>query len=364
MLYAPAVLLVWAACQPLAAADDADVPRSETYLREQVRLHPADFRANHLLAQRLIQQNQIAAAIPYLEQARVIDPAHYTNSYDLALAFMRSGALSQSRQVILDLLQRSDRAELHNLLGDVEEAEGNIQEAAQQYEQAARMDPTEKNVFDLGSDLILHQGFQPAVKVFRFGVERYPKSARMRVGLGVTQYSLGQYDAAVEALCQAVDLDPADTKALDFLGKMHDISPQYGEEVLKRLARFAQIYPQNARASYYYALSLRQREPGAPVMPGGSARVLLQRAIQLEPGFAEAHYQLGLLFEEEGHPADALHEYQITVELNPGHAKGHYHLARLYQRSGQAVLAQQEFSNFEQLRSSGAGIHPADVRVK
>src|SRR5260370_22485783 len=238
----------------LARVPTAQVTQTESILREQVRLQPASFQANHALGEFYIQQHNLKAAIPYLEKARQIDPAHYENAYDLALAYLQTGMTAQSRELIAALLAQKDRAELHNLLADVEEHEGHVAAAAKQYETAARMDPTEKNLFDLGSDLLRHRGFEPALKVFVFATGRYPQSARLRVGLGIAHYSLGQYDDAVATLCQAVDLDPKDTKALDFLGKMYDVSPQFADEVTRRLAHIVQIHPDNAAANYYYAL--------------------------------------------------------------------------------------------------------------
>ena len=133
------------------------------------------------------------------------------------------------------------------MLGDVEAASSHIEAAARSHEIAARADPSEKNLFDLGSFLVSHRGFDQARIVFEYATGRYPQSAKLRVGLGVADYSLGQYDRAVEALCQAVDLDPRDTKALDFLGKMYDISPAYADEVTKRLAGFVKSYPGTRR---------------------------------------------------------------------------------------------------------------------
>jgi len=190
----------------LACVSPAQVARTESILREQLRLQPDSFQANHALGEFYIQQHNLKAAIPYLEKARQIDPAHYENAYDLALAYLQTGMTAQSRAVIAGLVAKKDGAELHNLLADVEEREGHVDAAAQQYETAARMDPTEKNLFDLGSDLLRHRGFEPALKVFVFGAGRYPQSARLRVGLGISHYSLGQYDDAVAtfrlAVCQ------------------------------------------------------------------------------------------------------------------------------------------------------------------
>ncbi len=351
MRYAPTVLFLCAGWWLVAQAGETGASQKESDLREQVRMRPQDFGANHTLAEFLIQQHKLDASIPFLEKARQIDPSNYPNSYDLALAYLQTGRNAQSRQMLQDLLKQAPKSELHNLLGDVEEAEGNIQEAARQYELAARMDPSEKNLFDLGSDLSLHKGFEPALQVFEFATQRYPRSARLRVGLGVVYYSLGRYDDAVESLCKAVDLDPKDTKALDFLGKMHDLSPRYADEVTKRLAHFVEIYPQNAAANYYYALSLSQRTLGINSETGKkNAQEFLRRSIQLNPAFADAHYELGVLLEAEGLDAEAIHEYEVATGLRTDLAKGHYHLARLYQKAGRTALARREFRRFEQLK--------------
>jgi len=321
-------------------------------LRQQASEHPQSFAANRHLAEYYIRHNQIPAALPWLEKAANLDPADYNNGYDLALARLETKNPEGARKLLQEMLSRQDRAELHNLLGDVEEAEGHVQEAAQQYEAAARMDPSEKNLFDLGSDLMRHRGFEPALKVFVFATGRYPQSARLRVGLGTAYYALGQYDEAVESLCQAVDLDPKDTKALDFLGKMYDVSPRFATEVTKRLARFVQIYPDNAAANYYYALSLRKRAlvPGTDNSQADAEKLLL-RAVELKPQYAEAHFELGLLYEDEKRDAKAMREYQTTIQLGGADlSKAHYRLGRLYQKSGQPVLAQKEFDAFEALK--------------
>jgi tetratricopeptide (TPR) repeat protein len=337
--------LIYAWC--VLAVASGQVKQTENILREQVRSRPASFQANRALGEYYLQQHNLTAAIPYLEKARQLDPSNYGNAYDLALAYLQTGATGKSREVITALLGVKDRAELHNLLGDVEEAEGHVDDAAKQYEIAARIDPTEKHLLDLGSDLLLHRGFEPALKVFVFATQRYPQSAKLRVGLGVAYYSLGQYDDAVETLCRAVDLDPKDTKALDFLGKMHDVSEQFAGEVTKRLAHFVQIYPDNSAANYYYALSLRKGSRGSQA----EAVALLVRAVKLNPAYAEAHYELGLLYEDGGQDAKAIQEYQFAIKARSDFSKAHYHLGRLYQKQGQPALAQKELDAFEALKA-------------
>jgi tetratricopeptide (TPR) repeat protein len=347
MRYLLAILYICALIAFAAAENDS----RESALLEEVRLHSESFEPNHLLGELYAHKGDFKAAVPYLRKAFEIDPTNYDNGYDLALVYLETGATQSSREVIQALIQRQDKAELHNLLGDVEEKDGNVQQSAEQYETAARMDPSEKNLFDLANELLLHRGFQPALKVLDFATQKYPHSAKLRVALGVAHYSLGQYNQALEALCDAVDLDPKDTRALDFLGKMYDVAPEKANEVTRRLARFAREYPANAATNYYYALSLRRRTTeDHSASADRQAERLLLRATKLSPEWPDAHYQLGLLYEDESLQDKAIREYQVAVRLRPDLAKAHYRLGRLYEKNGQPQLAQAEFHAFEALK--------------
>ena len=79
------------------------------------------------------------------------------------------------------------------------------------------MDPSESNIFDWGSELLLHRTLEPAIEVFSHGAERYPDSPRMAIGLGMAYYSLGKYDDAVKSLLRAADLSPSDPRGYPFL---------------------------------------------------------------------------------------------------------------------------------------------------
>ena len=307
-----------------------------------------DFAANSRLGEFYIERHNLAAAIPYLERAYALDSNAYSNAYNLALAYLEAGKLESAAQTATALLKQQNRAELHNLLGDIREAKGEVDAAAREYQTAAMLDPSEKNVFDFADDLLSHRDYQQALQIFEYGATKYPRSPRLRVGLGVAEYSLGDYAKAVQSLCQAVDLNPGDTKVLDFLGKMYDVSPEMAEEVTKRLARFVRLYPDSAPANYYYALSLRKRVLAGP-QQNRDAEALLEKAVQLDPKFADAHYQLGLLFEDQGENQKAIREYEIAAKLDAGSKMVHYRLARLYAKAGHSDLARKEFQLVQKL---------------
>ena len=229
---------------------------AEAEFKKAVQAEPGNFSANHNFGEFYARTGKPEAAIPYLQRAQRAEPSSYGNGYDLALAYHEAGMQSEARQQIQELLKRKDSAELHDLLGEVEELSGNYVAAANEYQRAVHMDPSESYIYHWGSELLLHQTLNPAIEVFSEGVRRHPNSPRLAVGLGLALYWRNNYDDAVKALVNATDLAPSDPRPYYFLSKAYDRSRSQADEVIKRFRRFAQLQPQNGLAAYYYAISL------------------------------------------------------------------------------------------------------------
>ena len=326
--------------------------------RKALDLEPKDFDANHNLGEFYIQTGKIAEATPLLEQAQQANPSSYNNGYDLALAYSLTGRLSQAKQQAQTLLQQKNTAELHNLLGQIEEKNGEFVAAANEYETAAHMDPSEQNLFDWGSEFLLHRTYEPAIDVFQQATLRYPNSPRLFTGLGMALYSRGKYDEAVKALLTAADLNPADPRPYLFLSKAYESSPNQADDVIQRFRRFAELQPRNALAIYYYAMSLwkgkRAEDPGFDL---GQIESLLQKVVTLDPAMPEAHVQLGNLYADQHQYAKSIPEYQRALELNANLPDAHYRLGQDYVHTGQKDRAQEEFAVYQRLRAQ----HMADL---
>jgi tetratricopeptide (TPR) repeat protein len=323
---------------------------AQQHFEKAVALAPRDYDANHNLGEFYARSNKVAEALPLLERAQQIDPSSYDNGYDLALAYFLTGRTAEARKAIHDLSSRKDTAELHDLLGEVEERDGNFVGAANEFEAAAHMEPSESNIFDWGCELLLHRTLEPAIEVFRRGTSRFPNSPRMAIGLGMALYSLGKYDEAVKSLLRAADLDPADPRSYTFLSRAFDSSPTQANEVVECFRRFADLQPQNGQALYYYAMSLwKAKRAQDPAFDLTQIEALLKKAISLQPGLAEAQLQLGNLYSDQRRFADAIPEYLRARELNPDLADAHYRLAQAYVHTGRKDLAEEELKLYQKL---------------
>jgi tetratricopeptide (TPR) repeat protein len=347
-----------AAAQPAAPAAQShkatppDSAAIERRLSEAVRRNPDSFEAHHALAAFYLHQGKLDAAIPHLERAQTIDPADYANGYDLALALIQTGKLDHAREQVRRLLSVKETGELHNLLGNLEERAGNLAGASEEYQRAAHMDATEEHLFDWGNNLIQLRAFEPATQVFTAAIVRHPQSARLHVGLGIAQYSRGQYEEAVKSFCQAVDLAPLDPRPYQFLGEMYGVAPELAGEVTRRLARFVKTQPRNALAHFHYALSLWKGQPAAS-QPADMRRVeaLFRRALALDPGLTKGFLELGILLSDQHRYQEAIQELRHAIRLEPDLAQAHYRLAQAYQRTAQKALAAKELEIFERLKA-------------
>jgi tetratricopeptide (TPR) repeat protein len=206
--------------------------------------------------------------------------------------------------------------------------------------------------------MLLHRTLDPAIKVFKEATERYPASPRLAIGLGIALYSRGNYDDAVKSLLHAADLNPRDPRCYLFLSKAYDSSPSQADEVIERFRRFSELQPDNARAAYYYAISLwKGKRAQDPNVDFQMIEFLLRKAIARDTKFSEAHFQLGNLLSDQSHYADAIPEYLKALENNSDIPDAHYRLGQAYVHTGQKDKAQAQLAIYQEQRAQ----HLADL---
>ncbi|HVO24382.1 MAG TPA: M48 family metalloprotease [Candidatus Margulisiibacteriota bacterium] len=134
---------------------------------------------------------------------------------------------------------------------------------------------------------------QDVVTYYRRQAEAQPSDGRARYLLGVAQLETGAFEAARQSL-----------------------------EVARQLG-FAGVDRELGRT----ALRLQQLD---------KARELLSRAAEIAPNDPVAHYELGKVLEAQNDTAGALREYERAFQLAPTLADAHYGFGILAGRSGQA----------------------------
>ncbi len=340
---------------PGGRSPESSTSQAEKTLVEAAEREPNSFDANYRAGKLLVDDGKAREALLFLERASRLNPGSYENTYETAVAYEALGEYENARANVHALLARQEKAEVHHLLGDVDEKTGNSLPAVREYQRAAELNPSEAYIFDWGTELLIHRAPEPSIEVFTKGIRLYPQSVRMLVGLGAAEYARGFYGQAAQHLCTASDLKPDDPVPYRFMGKMQNVESPQAEAVSERLERFARLQPENPEANYYFALDLwkRRKSPDDSAIP--RVETLLQKAVRLEPKFSGAYLQLGILYAERRNFPQAVAAYQRAIEANPRLEEAHYRLAQIYRQTGEAVKASAELGLYEQITKENAG---------
>jgi len=328
----------------------------EPELEKALAANPENSEANRRLAEFYTAHDQAANAISLLERARRIDSAQGGQSADsisrdLAVAWMKTGKFDEARESLASLVER-DQPGIHALLARADEGSGMFIQASHEYETAAKSEPSEDNLFGAGYELILAGLPAEAASAFHAGIQKYPHSITLLIGAGTAEFLQGHTSESIVSFLRATDVNPIDPRPYALLSSTSGTSTAESEKVRAALKRFLDLAPDNAQANYFYALNLKLARVDQPdSVEMNRVGTLLKRAIQLDPNFAKAHFQLGIFYTDHGENDNAIREYEATIGLTPDLNEAHYRLARAYRLAGETASAAHEMQLFQDARS-------------
>jgi tetratricopeptide (TPR) repeat protein len=304
-----------------------------------LNLAPADPGFYFRLAATLAAHRHFVAALAVLERARGLWPDSSDVAYNLAIVQFQAGGLETARNLAEAAVQRDARADLHHLLGDIYERQNLLDKAVQAYQAAVRLDPEQEDYhFALGYEFLAHHNFDLAEQVFSNAVLRLPQAVKPRLGLAAACFARGKYPEAIATLKAATEMSPPSEIAYLFFARtfllLADQKELFaGKWVVETFQEYVRLKPNTAFPYYVYAVSLSSSDITESVR-------LLEKVIQLDPNFADAHLALGKIFLEQARYKDAIRALETAVRLNPASTAACFRLSRAYQKAGNAEKAQ------------------------
>jgi len=139
-----------------------------------------------------------------------------------------------------------------------------------------------------GIERLRDGAFEEAATLLELAADHDPEDASVLCNLGLAYWKLGQTERAVAVLKNAAGLAVGDERPLEFLGQIY-IARKQLEEARRAFERAAERAPLSARvvtsqAVVAYHAGRNQR-----------ARDLLEQAVELNPDYAPAVYNMGVL---------------------------------------------------------------------
>lgn len=271
-------------------------------------------------ARQTLSNRDYQPAILQLQLASVQCPAHPDILLDLAKAYLLSNKLTEAQDTLHSLLLLSAHSSAAwKLKGDAHYLSGQDEEAVRAFEQAIRLEPgNEEAVYALGRLYYQQSRPEQAIVQFKRALALNPASHRAHDNLALSLQALNQNEEALRHYLAAIEL-------------VHKNHPEY-DWVYANLADFLMKQGDNRRA-FDLAVEAAQRNPGSGRNCYLAAKALfrleksdlsvrwLLRAIELEPGYPEPHYLLGLIYRNRGKSGEAASEFgrfRVLREKAPG----------------------------------------------
>lgn len=166
-------------------------------------------------------------------------------------------------------------------------------------------DPT---VLAYNAGVTLLNGGDPAGALVKFeeAVAAKPDLIAGWIAIAKTSYKLKDHKKAIAAALKVVDIDDSDTA---MWGVLHQSYLALGDK--ENAVKAEKKLPANANALFNEAARLINTGKDS------DAEKLLAQAIELDPAFAQAHYEIGMVFVRSGRSAEAKASLSKYLELAP-----------------------------------------------
>jgi choline-sulfatase len=144
--------------------------------------------------------------------------------------------------------------------------------------------------------------------------------------LGETELKAANWKAAQDALERSLKLNPDFDQAMTALARAFH---QQGQDVqaLQWVQKAIEANPKNLRAWYQKGWISVKADPDG-------AMVAFEKALEIQPGFAMAHRDLGMILLQKGRYKEAATHLEQATELGLAHAKLYNFLGIAYSRTG------------------------------
>jgi tetratricopeptide (TPR) repeat protein len=157
-------------------------------------------------------------------------------------------------------------------------------------------------------------------------VSKSPGKTRPHLALSKAYYEEGMFNDAKRELRRAMEIGPDYAQNHGMKG-VQPILDRY-EDAIRNYREVLRSNPDSAEAHNNLGVvyeTLGRYE---------DAEKEYQAALKIEPEYARAHNNLGVVYDKYGHHEDAVKEYQAALRIDPDYAKAHNNLGVVYRRLG------------------------------
>ncbi len=270
------------------------------YGKRSLALAPDNANVRYWYGRALLIAGDPAGAMAQWEQGLVLDVHHIGILEGMARMSMDMGDDAKAYNLLSQMkMQGVDEGWLHQMLSDIARRKGLWAQAAAHWKDLIQREgENEHSLLVLGELNILAGNAEEAVAIFRHAITVLPSGATYG-GLGEAFFAMDQVDSAAVALTKAVELDPDNARNRFNLANALVILDE-PEAAGQHFQIYVEQVPADPLGHFNYGVHLEHQGQME------AAIVQLEKAVELDPEYIQAHVVLAQIYENLGRSEDAL----------------------------------------------------------
>lgn len=305
---------------------------------------PAKMRRD--LGESLLANNLYAEAAGEVEAALALEPNDVDAIVLLSRVYLAQKNIKAAGSALESAVARGvEDAKIYAALADVYEAGGYFENAIPAMRLAIERDSRNEQ-YRYRYGMLLVDTKTPAAAVIRLkeAVGEFPRSALMRLGLGIAQFYDSKLDDARKSLEKALEFNRRLVPAFAYLAAINIVSGQSAAAASNYEQALA-IDEKNGALHFLLADTLLKDA----AVDSEKVEKHLERAIELDGQIAGAHLALGRHYSRQKRFAEAAAELEKTIRLEPNRAEAFYLLGQVYGRLKRIAESSAALAKFKEL---------------
>lgn len=294
----------------------------------------------------LLENNLYAEAKIELESAIALEPDNVGAIVLLARVYLAQKNIKNAGRLLESAASRGiEDAKIYAALADVYEAGGYFENAIPAMRLAIERDSrSEQYRYRYG--MLLVDTKTPAAAIIRLkeAVGEFPRSAQIRLGLGIAQFYDGRLTDARQSLEKSLEFNPRLVPAFAYLAAIDNTGGQ-SAAAAANYERALAIDEKSAVLHFLLADTLLKDS----TVDAQKVEKHLTRAIELDARIAAAHLALGRLYARQKRFAEAAAALEKTVALDANQAEAFYQLGQVYVRLKRPAESRIALAKFKEL---------------
>ncbi|HID55051.1 TPA: tetratricopeptide repeat protein, partial [Candidatus Poribacteria bacterium] len=314
-------------------------------LGDMISKAPKNARLHYLIGSVYLDMGDYDRAIDHLLACLELDIRYMAAGQKLVRAYLRKGEEGEAIKRYELILEQNPTPEIHNQTGILLFQSGDYDKAIDHFRKALQLKPgftparkNLLNVYKAKAEALMKQGgYDEAIEALKSAIKLNPVEAESHLMLGVVLSRSGRFADAADEFETVLKLNPGYKEAkLNLAATYNSLgieATRRGEwdEAIRLYEKALRLNPERKEIrSNLVAAHWNKSESLISQGRYRPALEYLRRCLELNPSLKEAYLQIGVIHAKLREYPKAITALQKAIEMDPNYAEAKYNLLAVY----------------------------------